>query len=99
MKHIEFRIRVNEIGKPESNAWEENYKEFVDDWVTAESRAEEMIGAFNETLKPYESGRVLLSTQLLKSKYQCPECSGFYEQEQLDEFGGICGPCNFEQWN
>lgn len=93
MKKIEFRIRVNQEGNPESDAWNEEYQKVVEIVVTAQSLAEEIIKNFNSTLKQGESERTLLSTQVIRTKFQCPECFGFYDQEELNVFGGICEDC------
>ena len=99
MKKLEFRIRVNQVGKPESNAWNEDYQKVVDTTITAESLAEEMITNFNATLRRGELERILLATHVIKSTFQCPECGGYYEQQELDVFGGICEACNFETFD
>jgi len=61
MKRIDYTMKVKQVGSDDSTAWNEDTHEMVEESVSNEEHAKSIIKYFNDTLKPYEKARELVS--------------------------------------
>ena len=61
MKQIDYILKVKNAGDVDSTAWEEPMCEIVEDDVTIEQHAKDIVDNFNATLRPHEKAREFIS--------------------------------------